>query len=110
MSLEFPQRPDKRRKYDDAFRAHALQLAQQSRSTARAARALGLSPKLLYLWQQHAHQQARQAAPGSEAVAAETPQERPLRQQVRWLEQEVEMLKKALIILSPKTLVSTYTL
>lgn len=43
--------PDKRRKYDDAFRAEALRLARESRSTQAAARQLGISPKLLYRWQ-----------------------------------------------------------
>ena len=41
--------PDKRRKYDEAFKAEAL---PESRSTEAAARQLGISPKLLYRWQQ----------------------------------------------------------
>ena len=44
--------PDKRRKYDEAFKAEALRLAAESRSTQAAARQLGISPKLLYRWQQ----------------------------------------------------------
>lgn len=100
INSESRQRPDKRRKYDDAFRANALQLAQESRSTARAARALGITPKLLYLWQQ----QARAPTPGAEPVAVETAEMRQLRTHARRLEQEVEILKKALAILSPKTL------
>ena len=44
--------PDKRRKYDDAFKAEALRLASESRSTQAAAQPLGISPKLLYRWQQ----------------------------------------------------------
>ena len=40
--------PDKRRKYDEAFKAEALRLASESRSTQAAARQLGISPKLLY--------------------------------------------------------------
>ena len=43
--------PRKRRRYDDAFRAEALRLAGESRSTQAAARQLGISPKLLYKWQ-----------------------------------------------------------
>ena len=43
---------DKRRKYDDAFKAEALRLALESRSTQAAARKLGSSPKRLYRWQQ----------------------------------------------------------
>jgi transposase len=44
--------PDKRRKYDEAFKAEALRLAGESRSTQAAMRQLGISPKLLYRWQQ----------------------------------------------------------
>ena len=41
---------DNRRKYDAAFRAEALRLAEQSRSTQAAARALNIDPKRLYQW------------------------------------------------------------
>jgi transposase len=41
---------DKRRKYTDAFKAEALRLASESRSTQAAAQQLGISPKLLYRW------------------------------------------------------------
>ncbi len=44
--------PDKRRKYDETFKAEALRLALESRSTQAAARQLGSRPKLLYRWQQ----------------------------------------------------------
>ena len=43
--------PDKRRKYDKAFKAEALRLASESRSTQAVARQLVISPKLLYRWQ-----------------------------------------------------------
>ena len=36
--------PDKRRKYDEAFKAAALRLAGESRSTQAASRQLGISP------------------------------------------------------------------
>ncbi|RZJ93766.1 MAG: hypothetical protein EOO60_04570 [Hymenobacter sp.] len=37
----------KRRRYDAAFRAEALRLAEQSRSTQAAARALSIDPKCI---------------------------------------------------------------
>ena len=43
--------PDKRRKYDEAFEAEALRLANESRSTQAATRQLGISPMLLHRWQ-----------------------------------------------------------
>ncbi|SEU08278.1 transposase, partial [Hymenobacter actinosclerus] len=44
--------PDKRRKCGEVFKAEALRLASESCSTQAAARQLGISPKLLYRWQQ----------------------------------------------------------
>jgi transposase len=46
--------PTKRPPYDAAFRAEALRLASESRSTLAAARALNLDPKRLYAWQKAA--------------------------------------------------------
>ncbi|WP_324680622.1 transposase [Hymenobacter sp. GOD-10R] len=44
--------PDKWRKYDATFKVEALRLASENRSTQAAAQQLGISPKLLYRWQQ----------------------------------------------------------
>ena len=44
--------PDKRRKYDAAFKAEALRLAGESRSTQAAAPQLGINPQLFDRWQQ----------------------------------------------------------
>ena len=40
--------PDKRREYDEAFKAEALRLASESCSTQGEARQLGISPRLRY--------------------------------------------------------------
>jgi transposase len=47
-------KPDKRRKYDAAYRAEALRLAEQSRSAQAAARALNIDTKRIYQWQKAA--------------------------------------------------------
>ena len=47
-------KPDNRRKYDTAFRAAALHLAEQSRSIQAAVRALNIDPKRIYKWQKAA--------------------------------------------------------
>ena len=49
--MKDPLKPDNRRKYDAAFRAEALHLAEQSRSTQAAARALNIDFKRIYQWQ-----------------------------------------------------------
>ena len=41
----------RKRRYDEAFRAEALRLASESRSTQAAARQLGINSKLIYKWQ-----------------------------------------------------------
>jgi transposase len=83
----------KRRTYNAAFRAEALHLASESRSTQAAARALNISPKLLYKWQQMAQTPAAAAAGASldPAAAAEL---RQLRALARRQAQELEILKK----------------
>jgi len=87
------EKPDKRRKYDAAFKAEALRMAHESRSTQAAARALNLNPKLLYKWQQD----ALPALPADPNEAAEV---RQLRAANKRLAQELEILKKAIAIFS----------
>ena len=52
--MKDPAKPDKRRTYDAAFRAEAWRLAEQSRSTLAAARALNIDPKRIHQWQKAA--------------------------------------------------------
>ena len=97
--------PDKRRKYDAAFRAEALRLAEQSRSAQAAARALNIDPKRIYQWQREAQTPVAAALGGTldPATAAEL---RQLRTDNRRQAQELAILKKAIAIFSvtPQTL------
>ncbi len=88
--------PSKRRRYDAAFRAEALRLAQESRSTQAAACALHLNPKLLYQWQKA----ARGTPAGPLASTDEAAELRQLRALTRRQAQELEILKKAIAIFS----------
>ncbi len=90
--------PDKRRKYDEAFKADALRLASESRSTQAAARQLGISPKLLYRWQQ-----AQVVAEVGSIEVARDPEVRALRARLKRAEQELDILKKALVIFGQPT-------
>lgn len=87
------EKTDNRRKYDAAFRAEALRLAAESRSTPAAARALNVRPELLYQWQRA----ARAPLPADPAEAAEV---RALRTANKRLAQELDILKKAIAIFS----------
>ena len=90
--------PDKRRKYDAAFKAEALRLASESRRTQAAALQLGISPKLLYRWQR----EQVVAEVGSVEVARD-PEVRALRAANKRLAQELDMLKKALALFAQPT-------
>ncbi|MBC6992281.1 transposase [Hymenobacter sp. BT491] len=90
--------PRKRRQYDAAFRTEALRLASESRSTQAAARQLGISPKLLYKWQKAAHPVLEEGSGEGESAAM-----RQLRAENRRLQQERDILKKALAIFMPPT-------
>ena len=90
---------DKRRKYDAAFRAEALRLAEQSRSAQAAARALNIDPKRIYQWQKAA-QTPVAAALGATLDPATAAELRQLRALARRQAQELEILKKAIAIFS----------
>lgn len=87
--------PAKRRRYDAAFRAEALRLAEQSRSTQAAARALNINPKLLYKWQKEALTPVA-VARGAELDPATAAELRQLRAVNRRQAQELDILKKPL--------------
>ena len=84
---------DKSRKYDAAYRAEALRLAEQSRSTQAAARALNIDPKRIYQWQKAA-QTPVAAALGAALDPATAAELRQLRALARRQAQELDMLKK----------------
>ena len=88
-------KPDNRRKYDAAFRAEALRLAEQSRSTQAAARALNIDPKRIYQWQKAA-QTPVAAALGAALDPATAAELRQLRAANRRQAQELGILKKAI--------------
>ncbi|MET4075380.1 transposase [Hymenobacter sp. UYCo722] len=91
--------PTKRRRYDAPFRAEALRLAGESRSTQAAARALNISPKLLYKWQKEALTPVA-AARGADLDLATAAELRQLRALSRRQAQELAILKKAIAIFS----------
>ena len=92
-------KPDKRRTYDAAFRAEALRLAEQSRSTQAAARALNIDPKRIYQWQKAA-QTPVAAALGPALDPGTAAELRQLRALARRQAQELDILKKAIAIFS----------
>ena len=86
-------KPGNRRPYDAAFRAEALRLAAQSRSTQVAARALNIGPKRLYQWHKAAKMPVA-AALGAALDLVPTLELRQLRAANRRQAQGLEILKK----------------
>ena len=81
----------KRCKYDDAFKLQALQMLRLGQSVPTVAQALGVGEGLLYKWKQ---------ATQSSAADQELEQ---LRQKLKQVETERDILKKALSIFSRPT-------
>ena len=90
---------DNRRTYDAAFRSEAVRLAEQSRSTQAAARALNIDPKRIYQWQKAA-QTSVAAALGAALDPATAAELRQLRALARRQAQDLDILKKAIAIFS----------
>lgn len=85
------------RKYDANFKEEAVKMVTAGRSVAEVSRNLGIGENLLYKWR-------NDAKTGTIAVESQEAAEIDLlRKQVRQLEQERDILKKALIIFSQKT-------
>lgn len=82
----------KHRKYDSSFKEEALRMIGNGRSVPDVAKALGIGENLLYNWR--ADQKSK--LPVSEA--SERNEVEQLRKQVRALETERDILKKALLI------------
>ncbi|RZK36082.1 MAG: hypothetical protein EOO61_10955 [Hymenobacter sp.] len=87
--------PTKRRRYDAAFRAEALRLAAESRSTQTAARALNIDLKRIYKWQKEALMPVA-AARRAELDPVTAAELRQLRAANLRQAQELEILKKAI--------------
>lgn len=79
-----------RRQYDEAFKTNAVQLIESGKTVREVSQALGVSEGLLQRWKRE-HYAERPA------LAAENAE---LRARLRELEQERDILKKALSIFS----------
>jgi transposase len=83
------------RQYDAEFKTNALLLVENGRSVPSVAEALGIDKSLIYTWR-------RQANPLAAEQEAELKENDLLRRRILELEQERDILKKALAIFSRK--------
>ena len=75
------------RKYDAQFKAEAIKMIENGQSVSSVAQALGISEALLYQWRQ----KEKMKPSDSQEIEA-------LRKQIKQLEMERDILKKALTI------------
>ena len=96
--------PQPRPAYPAAFRTEAVELIRTSgKSIPALARDLGVSDQTLRNWQRQAQVEAGQGRPG-ELTSAEREELRRLRREVKVLQQERELLRKAAACFARETL------
>lgn len=86
----------KRRRYDEDFKASALKMVEEGRSVSDVSRALGIPENMLYRWKSTV---GKTNGSGDE-IQLELER---LKRQLRQVEQERDILKKALSIFSRTT-------
>ena len=86
-----------RRRYDEGFKTEALRMVTNGRSVPDVARSLGISENLLYKWRT---EQKTTYSPEESSRDAELEH---LRKQLRQVEMERDILKKALAIFGRTT-------
>lgn len=82
----------KRRKYDESFKMELLKMVKSGRSVAEVSRTMGIGENLLYKWKS---EEKSQETPAETLINLEIEQ---LRKQLRQVETERDILKKALVI------------
>jgi transposase len=93
-STSSPEKPVRRkRKYDEEFKQQALAMVRNGQTARSVAQALGISENLIHRWKAA----SRTALPATEQEIEQ------LRRQLKQVEMERDILKKALSIFSRQT-------
>ena len=96
--METKNQKRRNRKYDVDFKQEVLKMIASGRSVTELSRSLGISKNLIYNWQ--SHQKKRNKKEGKEDFNLASETEATLNKRIRELEQERDILKKALGIFS----------
>lgn len=92
---------NKRRKYDRAFKIEAVKLVtERGTSVAEAARSLGIHENLLHSWKRKYLEDTADAFPGKGHLKPQEEELRRLSRKLADVEEERDILKKALAIFS----------
>ncbi|MBD2756584.1 transposase [Spirosoma validum] len=89
--MQKPSRPKTRRKYDADFKNEAVKMLANGQTVAYVSNALGVSENLIYRWKNQ-NQGVKKVSSEQSELALENQQ---LKDRVRQLETEREILKKA---------------
>jgi len=93
-----------RKRYSKEFKLDAVSLiTEQNYSRAEAARSLGLPANMLSRWAKEVQRPEGQAFRGNGKLTAEQEENRKLKAQVKRLEMEKEILKKATVFFAAET-------
>ncbi|ANS73967.1 transposase [Paenibacillus yonginensis] len=85
------------KKYDKEFKLQTIQMIQEEgKAVAQVARELGISDNTLYRWMAEYKKDGAQAFPGSGQLKADDKAMRDLQKRLRDLEEENDILKKAM--------------
>lgn len=88
---------EKRRRYDKEFKISAVKMImEEGMNTAQVSRDLGVNENSLYKWKREYVSDQQNAFPGNGRMKPEEEELRELRKQVKRLEMERDILKKAI--------------
>ena len=85
-----------RRRYDERFKREAVSLISETRSASSVAESLGIDKSMLYQWR-------KQFGNGAEIIDIADDELTQLKRRILELEEERDILKKALSIFSRQT-------
>jgi transposase len=94
---------ENRRHHSSEFKLEAVKLILNGRSTSEVAAGLGISPAMLSRWKREYLKEQTNAFPGKGYLKPEQQRIKDLEKQVRDLEEERNILKKAVAIFSRRT-------
>jgi len=94
---------ERRRKYDRQFKIEAVRLVtDEGRKVVDVARNLGIHVNLIYLWKKQLSEDPQEAFPGLGNLKTSDAELRKLQRKLADVEEERDILKKALAIFSKK--------
>ncbi len=99
--MEAKTKSPSRRKYDAEFKAEILKMVASGQTVPYISKALGVSENLIYRWKSETKGKKKAELEGDSSVLSMENQQ--LKERVRQLEIEREILKKALAIFSRQT-------